>query len=116
MITDELEIPNEIRDEGILLYFRHFHNQPYPLMMGTGENPQASPDEYPKIVLLPLLSISLRTSQNPFFRDKSAIAETCGMLSEAAWTLLAAQYATFDFDLAYFQALCLLAQVDFASK
>ncbi|KAL2204251.1 hypothetical protein CC79DRAFT_1372259 [Sarocladium strictum] len=113
--TSELEIPNEIREEGILLYFRHFHNQPYPLMMGTGEDPRASANDYPKIVLLPLLAVSLRTSQSPFFHDKEAIADTCGMLAEAAWNLLTAQYATFNFDLAYFQALCLLAQVDFAT-
>lgn len=115
-ITNELEIPDEIREEGILLYFRHFHNQPYPLMMGMSDNPQASAGEYPKLVLFPLLAVSLRTCQNPFFHDKEAIAETCGMLSEAAWNLLAAQYSKFDFDLVYFQALCLLAQVDFASK
>lgn len=115
-ITNELEIPDEIREEGIQLYFRHFHNQPFPLMMGMSDNPQASAAEYPKLVLFPLLAVSLRTCQNPFFRNKEAIAETCGMLAKAAWNLLAAQYAKFDFDLAYFQALCLLAQVDFASK
>ena len=115
-ITNEHEIPDEIKEEGILLYFQHFHNQPYPLLMGTSDNPQASVVEYPKLVLFPLLAVSLRTSQHPFFRSKDAIAEMCGMLSEAAWNLLAARYSKFDFDLDYFQALCLLAQVDFASK
>lgn len=115
-IINEHEIPAEIREEGILLYFEHFHNQPYPLLMGTSDNPQAAVAEYPKLVLFPLLAVSLRTCQNPFFHSKEAIAETCGMLSESAWTLLAARYSKFDFDLAYFQALCLLAQVDFASK
>lgn len=115
-ITNELEIPDEIREEGILLYFRHFHNQPYPLMIGMVDDLQASADEYPRIVLFPLLAISLRTSQNSFFHNKEVIAEMCGMLSEAAWNLLAAQYSKFEFDLAYFQALCLLAQVDFACK
>lgn len=102
--------------EGILLYFQHFHNQPYPVLMEMSDNPQALAAESSKIVLLPLLAISLRISQNPFFRDKESVVETCGKLSEAAWTLLAGRYIESDFDLAYFQALCLLAQVDFASK
>ena len=84
--------------------------------METNGSPQASVAEYPKLVLLPLLAVSLRISNHPLFPSKDALAEMCGTLTEAAWSLLAAQYANFDFDLAYFQALCLLAQVDFASK
>lgn len=114
--TNELEIPDEIMEEGILLYFQHFHNQPYPLLTGMSHDPQALVAELPKLVLFPLLAVSLRTCQNPFFHSKEALAQMCGMLSEAAWSLLAARYSKFDFDLAYFQALCLLAQVDFASK
>ncbi len=115
-ITNEHEIPLEIRDEGIVLYFRHFHNQPYPLLMGTGDNPQASVAEYPKLVLFPLLAVSLCACQHAYFQNRDAIAETRRVLSEAAWSLLSARYSEFDFDLPYFQALCLLAQADFASK
>lgn len=114
--TNELEIPDEIMEEGILLYFQHFHNQPYPLLTGMNHNPRSFVAEYPKLVLFPLLAVSLRTCQNPFFHSREALSQMCGMLSEAAWNLLAARYSKFDFDLAYFQALCLLAQVDFASK
>ena len=84
--------------------------------MEMSDNPQSLATESSKIVLLPLLATSLRISQNPFFRDTENVIETCRKLSEAAWALLAARYIEFDFDLAYFQALCLLAQVDFASK
>lgn len=115
-ITNGLEIPDEIRDQGILLYFQHFHNQPYPLLTETNDSPQSSVAEYPRLVLLPLLAVSLRISNHPFFPSKEALADMCGMLTEATWSLLAAQYANFHFDLPYFQALCLLAQVDFASK
>ncbi len=116
-ITTKHGIPDEIRDEGIALYFEHFHNQPYPLLLvASGDNPQAVVAEYPNLVLFPLLALSLCTCQNPYFQNKGAIAETRRVLSEAAWDLLAARYSKFDFDLSYFQALCLLAQVDFASK
>lgn len=84
--------------------------------MGTSDNLQASAAEYPKLVLFPLLALSLRTCRNSFFHNQDAIVETCEILAEATWNLLAARYAKFDFDLAYLQALCLLAQVDFASK
>lgn len=84
--------------------------------MEMSDNPQVLAADSSKIVLLPLLAISLRISQNPFFRDKEHVLERCGKLSEAAWALLAARYSEFDFDLGYFQALCLLAQVDFACK
>ncbi|EXJ88753.1 hypothetical protein A1O3_01817 [Capronia epimyces CBS 606.96] len=41
--------------------------------------------------------------------------EILDALAEAAWDLLASAYSRFEFDLAYFRGLCLLAQVDFAT-
>ncbi|KAK5045937.1 hypothetical protein LTR84_008723 [Exophiala bonariae] len=36
-ITNEDEIPDEIKKEGIQLYFEHFHNRPYPLLEQAGK-------------------------------------------------------------------------------
>lgn len=43
-----------------------------------------------------------------------AAQELAAACEESAWSVLCSQYKTMDFDDAYFQALCLLAQSDFA--
>ncbi|KAK2594973.1 hypothetical protein QQS21_007331 [Conoideocrella luteorostrata] len=114
------QLPNDVRMQGIALYFEHFHNLPYPLMARMSKCPPRSVDEFPPaIVWYPMLALTLRTAKHPFLellgpggeRQRDFILSD---LSEAAWRLVTQAYASMDVDVHYFQGLCLLAQVDFA--
>lgn len=61
-----------------------------------------------------MLALSLRVSQHPFLSDRKRSREIINGLTDAAWNLLVAAYASMEVDELYFQGLCLLAQVDFA--
>ncbi len=85
-------------------------------MARMNDQERRSIGHFSRTVLYPMLAVSLRTCRHPFLRDKKTMVETLDILAAAAWDLLATAYARFEFDLSYFQGLCLLAQVDFASK
>ncbi|KAH8884069.1 hypothetical protein GQ53DRAFT_846430 [Thozetella sp. PMI_491] len=108
-------IPTRIVAQGITLYFQHFHNQPYPLFSGKVPEAEFLATNLPKIVLYPMLTLSLRASTDPLFYDRKARAEMLGLLSNIAWGLLTKAYSSSEFGLSYFQGLCLLAQSDFAT-
>ncbi|EXJ93409.1 hypothetical protein A1O1_01801 [Capronia coronata CBS 617.96] len=66
------------------------------------------------LVLYPVLALGLRLSQHQFLNISTTRSKILHFLSEFTWDLLCKAYADQTFDLKYFQALCLLAQVDFA--
>lgn len=57
-----------------------------------------------------MLALSLRTAG-----DSTITAADLDSLANIAWSLLSIRYADFDIDNDFFEGLCLLAQVDFAS-
>lgn len=68
----------------------------------------------PEILLYPMLAVSLRTSKHPWLRDKNHLHQVVAQLADRGWDLLVKAYASFDINESYFQALCVMAQRDFA--
>lgn len=105
-------LSSDIRNEGIQLYFQHYCNSPLPLLEHLSADPLSH--EFPPIVLHAMLALTLRrtafSSAYPFseaYRDPDVFVLI-------TWNSLTDVYRRFTFDESYFQALCLLAQVDYA--
>lgn len=76
----------------------------------------SSLESLPPIILYAMLALCLPVCHEPISRDVEQVNRICDFCSEMAWGLLCENYSRQQFDEAHFQALCLLAQVDFASK
>lgn len=63
-----------------------------------------------------MLALSLRTSLDFAIKGGATTATDMDSLADTAWSLLSTRYATFDIDEDFFEGLCLLAQVHFASE
>lgn len=105
-----LNLPHEAVRDGTLAYFANHCNQPCPLLDHLSEEPLSH--QYPPLVLTAMLALSLRRSSRGDFVDSARC--TPQMLVQRTWDLLSDSYRRFEIDENYFQALCLLAQVDFA--
>lgn len=103
-----MNLPPNLVSEGVLLYFRNHCNQPCPLFNYLSQEPLSH--QYPSIVLNAMLALALRRS-SASEGDPSLLSER---LAQRSWDMLADTYRRFDFDESYFQAVCLLAQVDYA--
>jgi len=112
----ELQLPAEVVFEGYELYFSNYCNQPCPILAHTSATELQNDVALPPIVMLPMLALSLRSSNHSFFRNKAERRDWVGKLAHSAWDLLAKAYCAFDIDDAYFQGLCLLVQVDLGGK
>ncbi|KAH7086447.1 hypothetical protein FB567DRAFT_71379 [Paraphoma chrysanthemicola] len=105
-------LPDAIVSEGIALYFSNFCNQPCPILAYSQSLESRKEESYPPMMLYAMLALSLRSSRNSFFTSRSDRAECIARLTKLSWDLIARAYCDFDIDDAYFQALCLHAQVD----
>jgi len=97
----------------VRLYFDNLCGKPFPLLYSRYDKDIPAAESIPTLVLYPMLALSLRTSSSD---GGTTIATDLDSLTETAWSLLSARYTGFDIDEDYFEGLCLLAQVDFASK
>lgn len=95
---------------GILLYFTNHCNQPYPLLDHLKKEPLAN--QYAPIVLNAMLALTLRRSGQEDLALLGGAVQISDLLARRCWELLVDAYSRFEFDESYFQALCLLAQVD----
>lgn len=111
-LLSALDLPEDAVSDGILLYFKHHCNQPCPLFDHLSQEPLSC--QYPPIVLTAMLALSLRHSSHTHLMSTEQGYPSAEALSQRSWTLLVDAYRRFDFDESYFQALCLLAQVDYA--
>ncbi|KAJ4992907.1 hypothetical protein SVAN01_01611 [Stagonosporopsis vannaccii] len=105
-----LDMPSEAVSDGILAYFMNHCNQPCPLF----DHLLAEPLEhrYHPMVLTAMLALTLcRSSRGETIKSARCSSQS---LAQRSWDLLADSYRRFEIDDAYFQALVLLAQVDFA--
>ncbi|KAF2009052.1 hypothetical protein BU24DRAFT_497607 [Aaosphaeria arxii CBS 175.79] len=107
----DINLSKELISEGIELYFAHFCNQPCPLFDHLRLSP--SFHHFSPIVLYPMFALSLRASTHPELSTHAQRRSLIRDLTSKSWTLLVNAYAEFEVTNAYFQALCLLAQVDF---
>ena len=71
---------------------------------------------FSEVVLYPMLALSLRTSVDFPIKGGATTDIDLDALADTAWSLLSTRYAAFDIDEDFFEGLCLLAQVHFASK
>ncbi|KAI9150694.1 hypothetical protein HJFPF1_10470 [Paramyrothecium foliicola] len=101
--------------EAVEKYFEHFNNQPYPVLDHLQGRGSFSPNDIPSVVFYPMLALSLRTFDHAMEEQVQAFARTLDILIESTWSLLTAAITRFEFDIHFFQGLCLLAQVDFAT-
>ncbi|KAF2123428.1 hypothetical protein P153DRAFT_361995 [Dothidotthia symphoricarpi CBS 119687] len=108
----DLQLPEAVISEGIELYFANHCNQPCPILAYSGLLEPKPGDLLPPIILYPMLALSLRSCGHSFFSDKTEIRDCLTKLTQLSWELLCKAYCAFDIDDAYFQGLCLLAQVD----
>ena len=105
-------LPSDVIEDGIDMYFEHFHAQPYALLcQATTTRATAS---ISPVVLNPMLALSIRCSSHPFWTDPSKLNSWLQYLTDRAWKDLLQLYGDGDTGLQYLQGLCLLAQVDFA--
>ncbi|PSN60162.1 hypothetical protein BS50DRAFT_579334 [Corynespora cassiicola Philippines] len=112
--TTELRLPEDLVHEGIAIYFSNFCNQPCPILDHVFRQGLPSAHQLPTIVLPAMLALSLRSSTHSFINDRQKKLSTVEKLTNYSWSLLTEAYSDFELSDAYFQALCLLAQVDFA--
>lgn len=97
-----------------MTYFKCFHGQPYSLLCQKsliGAHQSLSP-----VVLEPMLALTIRCSSHPFWADREKSKFWIDSLTEKSWRDLLQMYGEGHTGLQYLQALCLLAQVDFAGK
>ena len=105
-------LPADVIEDGINMYFEHFHAQPYKLLcQATTMRTIAS---ISPVVLNPMLALSIRCSSHPFWADQSKLNSWQQALTEKAWKDLLQLYGDGETGLQYLQGLCLLVQVDFA--
>ncbi|TVY32428.1 hypothetical protein LOCC1_G008036 [Lachnellula occidentalis] len=104
-------LPSDVIEDGIDMYFEHFHAQPYALLCHATTTTISS---ISPVVLNPMLALSIRCSLHPFWTDPSNVTSWLQHLTDRAWKDLLQLYGDGDTGLQYLQGLCLLAQVDFA--
>ncbi|KAL2069981.1 hypothetical protein VTL71DRAFT_14661 [Oculimacula yallundae] len=105
-------LPSDVVEDGITTYFTSFHAQPYNLLCqksSLGPNRKLDP-----LVLNPMLALSIRCSSHKYWTTQATLSEWIRALAEKSWRDLTHLYAEGNTSLGYLQALCLLAQVDFA--
>lgn len=104
-----LDLPADTVSDGISAYFLNHCNRPCPLLDHLSEEPLSH--QYPPLVLTAMLALSIRSTREVGIRSARYYSQT---LVQRSWDLLVDSYRRFDMNDSYFQALCLLAQVDFA--
>ena len=112
----DVVLPPDLVTEGIELYFAHYCNQPCPILAHSISVQPSLNDRPPAIVLYPMLALSLRSSQHTSCRYPQVRQEYTKELTRHSWNLLVKAYCEFNIDDAYFEGLCLLAQVDAGGK
>lgn len=105
-------LPLDVIEDGIYMYFEHFHAQPYALLCQANTAMMAA--SISPVVLNPMLALSIRCSSHPFWTDTPNLRSWLQHLTDRAWKDLLQLYGDGDTGLEYLQGLCLLAQVDFA--
>ena len=70
----------------------------------------------PLVVLYPLLALTLPTFHHTLAENKEQLERVLQFFVGSAWQLLTEAITKFEFDISFFQGLCLLSQVDFACK
>lgn len=107
--TGPLVVTDDLVTKGVALYLERFYCQPCPLLSNLKAGCSTLP---PSIVLYSLLALSLQTSPE----ESRAGSQTCHTLAGRAWELIADAYGSTNVDEAYLEAVCLMAQRDFASR
>lgn len=112
----ERTIPADIMRQAVRLFERYFIYQPYPLLSWMSSQERLLPENLPTMVLYPILALSLRTMDPSSRAAIPGWLEIIKSLSRVTFDLLCKAYSAEQTDMAYFQSLCLQAQVDFACK
>ena len=106
-------IPADIIEECLETYCQAFSNQPCLLFSDIELQEWEPRRQLPGLVHYPMLALILRTSKHPWLGDNSRKQGIIDDMSHRAWELLTSTYASFHFDEAYYQGLCIMAQADF---
>jgi len=107
-------LPSDVILDGVATYFKCLHNQPYTLF--GPRNHKDFRRQCGNEILLPMLALSIRCSKHDYWSNRSKMFQTSYMAAEHTWNILQELYWRSKTSLSYLQGLCLLAQVDFASK
>lgn len=107
-----LLVPDNIVAEGIRIYFERMYCQPCSLLSHLRIGNTGSAETPTNMILYPLLALSLQTTSD----DSHESSQMCHSMANKAWELLVDAYSSSAFGEDYFEAVCLLAQRDFAGK
>ncbi len=102
-------MPQDVVQDGIEIYFKYFHGQPYALLLRSADIRSLG-----VVILNPMLALTIRCSSHPFWSNESVLQNAVASLSDRSWQHLLQLFGQGATDLEYLQGLCLLAQVDFA--
>lgn len=103
--------PKDIVAEGIALYFQYCHKQPLWLF---DPNDLLIPEKCRSEVIFGMLSLTLRYSNNPFFRGR--IDQMCRQYAEAARSYAMLRLTEGTVNLSTIQSFCLFALAEYISE